>query len=212
MHNEDDAFSSFEAMRPEYGSVLGEEANDVDLDSCELVAQAYDDHSNQGTRLYHVRNDRYALSRYGRSVGREWTEEVLQSGRLLIDPAILESEPIAEAVRDAGADPLTDDQLERVRSTYADVCSRAIWTRIDADETNNGLIIRGPIACVEAYSWRDDLQAVFPSGFDELQVDGILDGIMDARPTIEDWLWYRLYAPYVARLTFRDDSTGTDAE
>lgn len=193
--------SSEQFSTGDHGVVRGDDDVAFDLESCELVAQSFDTESGVGTRLYRVEGDTFALSQYRRSVSQEWSENLLTHGTLTVEPVELDAATLREGVDDHGAPPLTDDQLEHVRDTYATVSREAIRQAIDAPGTDDGPVVRRQLACVEDHAWRETLEPRLAEGLVEGQTGAVLDALMDARPEV-DWTWCRLYAVYLARLDF----------
>jgi hypothetical protein len=189
--------------RGTHGNVTGDDDVAFDLTDCEIVAQAFDDETGVGTRLYHVDGDVYALSQFRRAVSQDWTETLQTHGTLTVDPVKLDRDPLDEAVAERGATPLSDADLAHVRSVYADTTVEIIWEHIETDRIE-GLVPRGQLGCVEDHGWRSMLRPKLAEQLTDDQTAAVLDGLMDARPDV-DWMWCQLYAVYVAALRFGPD-------
>lgn len=189
--------------RGKHGNVSGDEDATFDLRECTIVAQAYDDASEVGTRLYHVEEDVYALSQFRRSVSQDWTETLQTHGSLTVEPVTLEQGSLKTAVSDADAKPLTADDISFIQSVYADTCRQEIWRYIESERAE-GLVPRGRIGCVEDHNWRSTLRPLLAEQLTDPQVEGVLEGLMDARPNV-DWTWCQLYAIYIAALQFNSE-------
>lgn len=189
--------------RGDHGVVSGDEDTDFDLESCEIVAQTFDNEAGIGTRLYHVQDNVYALSQYRRSVSQDWSETLLTHGELAVEPATLDNAVFEAAVEEQDVTPLTDEQLEHIQAVYTETCEQAVRDAIGQQGTNDGPVLRENLACVEDHTWRETLNPAFEAELADDQVEAVMDAVMNARPDL-DWAWAQLYAVYVTQLTFEN--------